>query len=119
MSGFKAFLNLTNGAILLHYWMEAERLKHLLDHADSELWNMTLLFKLEFQVLNICIVIDLLCYREFQSKYSNLLRSLGYPPLATGIPHANWLTSSQDDVIVKLRSYWLPRFMIAGPNKLV
>ena len=117
MSGFKTFLNLPNGAILLHYWMEAEHLKHLLDHTDSELWNMTLSFKLEFQVLIYCN--DLFCFREFQSKYSNLLRSLGYPPLATGIPHANWLTSSQDDVLVKLRSYWLPRFMIAGPNKWV
>ena len=51
MSIFKAFLNVTNGAILLHYWMGAEHLKHLLDHNDSELWNMTLLFKLESQAL--------------------------------------------------------------------
>lgn len=47
MANFKAFINLTNGAILLHYWMEAERLKHHLISDDNELWNMTSLFKLE------------------------------------------------------------------------
>ena len=118
MSNFKTFLDHTNGAILLHYWLEAERLKHYLDYdGNNELWNMTLFFKLEFCVLHNYHNDDFV--REFQSKYSMLLRSLDYPPLATGTPHSKWLTSSQGDVLVKLRSYWLPRFMIAGPNKLV
>ena len=45
MLDFKTFLSLTNGALLLHYWLEAERLKHHLDYNSSELWDMTLSFK--------------------------------------------------------------------------
>ena len=45
MLDFKTFLSLTNGALLLHYWLEAERLKHHLDCDSNKLWNMTLSFK--------------------------------------------------------------------------
>ena len=45
MADFKAFLSLTNGAILLYYWLEAERLKHHLACDNNELWNMKSLFK--------------------------------------------------------------------------
>ena len=56
-------------------------------------------------------------FREFQSKYSSLLCSLGYSSLVTGTPDYTWLTSSQGDVLSKLRSYWLPRFMIGKSTR--
>ena len=78
-------------------------------------WCTEFLYGVVWNYIALCIIC--FYFREFQSKYSSLLCGLGYPSLVTGTPDYTWLTSSQRDVLSKLRSYWLPRFMIAKPTR--
>jgi len=62
MSEFKSFLYYTNGAILFHYWMDAEHLKHHLNphtaNSPNGLWSISSVFRLVTYVFVIIQIVE-------------------------------------------------------------
>ncbi|XP_067018661.1 regulator of G-protein signaling 22-like isoform X1 [Acropora muricata] len=100
MELFKAFLDDTSGKHLFQFWLDAERYKDSLESEPEETLReqMTKLF------------------REIQDKYKNFLTADAKEQIEKVRYHQgltqDLFARTQYDMLRRLRSYWIPRFLV-------
>lgn len=100
MELFKAFLDATSGKHLFNFWLDAERYKESLVSEPEETLReqMTKLF------------------REIQDKYKNFLTADAKEQIEKARYHQgltqDLFARTQYDMLRRLRSYWIPRFLV-------
>jgi len=100
MELFKTFLEDTSGKHLFNFWLDAERYKESLESEpeDTLREQMTRLF------------------REIQDKYKNSLTVDAKEQIERALYHGgltqDLFARTQYDMLRRLRSYWIPRFLV-------
>ncbi|CAH3180537.1 unnamed protein product [Porites lobata] len=100
MELFKKFLDETSGKPLFNFWLDAERYRDSLESEPED--------TLREQRTRL--------FREIQDKYKNVLTSDAKEQIERALFHGgltqDLFKRTQYDMLRRLRSYWIPRFLV-------